>query len=57
MATVKGDVHDIGKNIVGVILRCNNFDVVDFQGVMVSAQKETGRSNRGEGRHDRSFPA
>ncbi|MDR2013957.1 MAG: methionine synthase [Rhodanobacter sp.] len=38
MATVKGDVHDIGKNIVGVVLRCNNFDVVDL-GVMVSAQK------------------
>src|SRR5690606_34346066 len=37
MATVKGDVHDIGKNIVGVVLRCNNFDVVDL-GVMVSAQ-------------------
>jgi cobalamin-dependent methionine synthase I len=28
MATVKGDVHDIGKNIVGVVLQCNNFDVV-----------------------------
>ena len=38
MATVKGDVHDIGKNIVGVVLRCNNFDVIDL-GVMVSAQK------------------
>ena len=38
IATVKGDVHDIGKNIVGVVLRCNNFDVVDL-GVMVSAQK------------------
>ncbi len=38
MATVKGDVHDIGKNIVGVVLRCNNFDVVDL-GVMVPAQK------------------
>ncbi|WP_017167437.1 methionine synthase [Xanthomonas phaseoli] len=37
MATVKGDVHDIGKNIVGVMLACNNFDVVDL-GVMVSAQ-------------------
>ncbi|MCC8671572.1 methionine synthase [Xanthomonas arboricola] len=37
MATVKGDVHDIGKNIVGVVLACNNFDVVDL-GVMVSAQ-------------------
>ncbi|MEO8537972.1 MAG: vitamin B12 dependent-methionine synthase activation domain-containing protein, partial [Betaproteobacteria bacterium] len=36
--TVKGDVHDIGKNIVGVVLQCNNFDVVDL-GVMVPAQK------------------
>lgn len=38
MATVKGDVHDIGKNIVGVVLACNNFDVVDL-GVMVPADK------------------
>src|SRR5207244_4852066 len=38
MATVKGDVHDIGKNIVGVVLRCNNFDVIDL-GVMMPAQK------------------
>ncbi|GAA2105106.1 methionine synthase [Microlunatus panaciterrae] len=38
MATVKGDVHDIGKNIVGVVLQCNNYDVVDL-GVMVPAQK------------------
>jgi 5-methyltetrahydrofolate--homocysteine methyltransferase len=38
MATVKGDVHDIGKNIVGVVLRCNNFDVIDL-GVMVPAQR------------------
>jgi 5-methyltetrahydrofolate--homocysteine methyltransferase len=37
IATVKGDVHDIGKNIVGVVLRCNNFEVVDL-GVMVPAQ-------------------
>jgi 5-methyltetrahydrofolate--homocysteine methyltransferase len=37
MATVKGDVHDIGKNIVGVVLACNNFEVVDL-GVMVGAQ-------------------
>ncbi len=37
MATVKGDVHDIGKNIVGVVLACNNFEVVDM-GVMVPAQ-------------------
>ena len=38
MATVKGDVHDIGKNIVGVVLQCNNFDVVDL-GVMVPCAK------------------
>jgi len=38
LATVKGDVHDIGKNIVGVVLQCNNFDVIDL-GVMVPAQK------------------
>jgi 5-methyltetrahydrofolate--homocysteine methyltransferase len=37
-ATVKGDVHDIGKNIVGVVLQCNNYEVVDL-GVMVPAQK------------------
>ena len=44
MATVKGDVHDIGKNIVGVVLGCNNYDVIDL-GVMVPAQKilETAR--------------
>lgn len=38
MATVKGDVHDIGKNIVGVVLACNNFEVIDL-GVMVPAQR------------------
>jgi len=38
MATVKGDVHDIGKNIVGVVLGCNNYEVVDL-GVMVHAEK------------------
>lgn len=38
MATVKGDVHDIGKNIVGVVLGCNNYEIVDL-GVMVPAQK------------------
>jgi 5-methyltetrahydrofolate--homocysteine methyltransferase len=44
MATVKGDVHDIGKNIVGVVLQCNNFEVIDL-GVMVPAKKilETAR--------------
>jgi len=38
MATVKGDVHDIGKNIVGVVLQCNNYEVIDL-GVMVSCEK------------------
>jgi 5-methyltetrahydrofolate--homocysteine methyltransferase len=44
LATVKGDVHDIGKNIVGVVLSCNNFEIVDL-GVMVPAEKilETAR--------------
>jgi len=37
LATVKGDVHDIGKNIVGVVLGCNNYKVIDM-GVMVSCQ-------------------
>lgn len=38
MATVKGDVHDIGKNIVSVVLGCNNYEIVDL-GVMVPAEK------------------
>src|SRR5262249_25267639 len=38
LATVKGDVHDIGKNIVGVVLGCNNYEVIDL-GVMVPCQK------------------
>ena len=38
MATAKGDVHDIGKNIVGVVLQCNNYEVIDM-GVMVPADK------------------
>lgn len=38
MATVKGDVHDIGKNIVGVVLACNNYDIIDL-GVMVPTEK------------------
>ncbi|HEU5246686.1 MAG TPA: methionine synthase [Candidatus Udaeobacter sp.] len=47
MATVKGDVHDIGKNIVGVVLQCNNYEVVDL-GVMVPAAKilETAREKQ-----------
>lgn len=38
IATVKGDVHDIGKNIVGVVLQCNNYEIIDL-GVMVPAEK------------------
>src|SRR5437773_549685 len=49
MATVKGDVHDIGKNIVGVVLQCNNYDVIDL-GVMVPAAKilETAREKKAD---------
>lgn len=49
MATVKGDVHDIGKNIVGVVLQCNNFEVIDL-GVMVPAQKilDTAREEKAD---------
>jgi 5-methyltetrahydrofolate--homocysteine methyltransferase len=49
MATVKGDVHDIGKNIVGVVLQCNNYEVIDL-GVMVPAQKilETAREEKAD---------
>ncbi len=43
LATVKGDVHDIGKNIVGVVLACNNFEVIDL-GVMVPAEKILARA-------------
>ena len=52
MATVKGDVHDIGKNIVGVVLQCNNYEVVDL-GVMVPAQKILDTAERRAGRRDR----
>ena len=47
MATVKGDVHDIGKNIVGVVLGCNNYEVIDL-GVMVPCEKilADGAANR-----------
>ncbi len=49
MATVKGDVHDIGKNIVGVVLQCNNFEVIDL-GVMVPSTKilEAARENNAD---------
>ena len=43
LATVKGDVHDIGKNIVGVVLACNNYEVIDL-GVMVSSEKILNRA-------------
>ena len=42
MATVKGDVHDIGKNIVGVVLACNNYEIVDL-GVMVPRRHDPAR--------------
>src|SRR5690606_12091525 len=49
LATVKGDVHDIGKNIVGVVLQCNNYEVIDL-GVMVPAAKilETARREKAD---------
>src|SRR5438132_10596709 len=49
LATVKGDVHDIGKNIVGVVLRCNNYEVIDL-GVMVPAARilETARQEQAD---------
>ena len=52
IATVKGDVHDIGKNIVGVVLQCNNYEVIDL-GVMVPAAEDPRDRARGEGRHHR----
>ena len=44
MATVKGDVHDIGKNIVGVVLQCNNYEVIDY--VMVPAANTANSQRR-----------
>ena len=52
LATVKGDVHDIGKNIVGVVLGCNNFEVIDL-GVMVSCETILETARRRERRHHR----
>ena len=52
MATVKGDVHDIGKNIVGVVLGCNNYEVIDL-GVMVPAAKILDTAIERQRRHDR----
>ena len=56
MATVKGDVHDIGKNIVGVVLGCNNYDVVDL-GVMVLVRENSRHRARREVRHRRPLRA
>ncbi len=56
MATVKGDVHDIGKNIVGVVLACNNYEVIDL-GVMVPCEKilaDRARPKRGHHRFERA---
>src|SRR6185436_3843717 len=49
LATVKGDVHDIGKNIVGVVLGCNNYEVIDL-GVMVPSEKilQTAREKKAD---------
>ena len=52
MATVKGDVHDIGKNIVGVVLGCNNYEVIDL-GVMVPCDEDPGNGARESVDHDR----
>jgi 5-methyltetrahydrofolate--homocysteine methyltransferase len=49
MATVKGDVHDIGKNIVGVVLQCNGYEVIDL-GVMVPWQDILEAGEREQGR-------
>ena len=53
MATVKGDVHDIGKNIVGVVLACNNYEIIDL-GVMVPATADPQGGPRTGRRCDRS---
>ena len=56
MATVKGDVHDIGKNIVGVVLQCNNFEVIDL-GVMVSVREDPRDCDAREARTSSACPA
>ena len=56
MATVKGDVHDIGKNIVGVVLQCNNYEVIDL-GVMVPATKILETAKKEKRRHHRPVGA
>jgi 5-methyltetrahydrofolate--homocysteine methyltransferase len=55
MATVKGDVHDIGKNIVGVVLGCNGYEVIDL-GVMVPATRSCTR-RRSTARRRSACPA
>ena len=52
LATVKGDVHDIGKNIVGVVLGCNNYEVIDL-GVMVPCEKILATAREKQGGHHR----
>ncbi len=52
LATVKGDVHDIGKNIVGVVLACNNYEVIDL-GVMVPCEKILEAAREQQRRHHR----
>ena len=56
LATVKGDVHDIGKNIVGVVLACNNYEVIDM-GVMVAVREDPRARAKREGRPDRPVRA
>ena len=56
MATVKGDVHDIGKNIVGVVLGCNDYEVIDL-GVMVPVREDPQDGPRAAGGHDRPVGA
>ncbi len=55
MATVKGDVHDIGKNIVGVVLACNNYEVIDM-GVMVPCEKDPGHGTRRKTATSSAYP-
>ncbi len=52
MATVKGDVHDIGKNIVGVVLQCNGYEVIDL-GVMTPTQKILDTAREQKAQHHR----
>ena len=56
LATVKGDVHDIGKNIVGVVLACNNYEVTDM-GVMVRVRQDSRESARNSRRRTSSASA